>query len=171
MAATAAFIPVEVYLNSSFEPDADYVDGVIEERPVGENDHSAWQSAICAWFREHAVEWGIRVRPEMRVQVTPTRFRVPDVTLIDRELLQEPVVVHPPIAVLEILSPGDSLRSVMARCADYERMGIQTVLVIDPAGPAYRYRQGRIEPLQTLAFDIPSSRARFDLEGIRKLID
>ena len=46
MAATA-FVPVEVYLRTSYEPDADYVDGSIEERPMGENDHSAWQDAIC----------------------------------------------------------------------------------------------------------------------------
>jgi hypothetical protein len=29
-------IPVEVYLRSSYEPDAEYVDGKIEERPMGE---------------------------------------------------------------------------------------------------------------------------------------
>ena len=35
MATTAkTHIPVEAYLRSSFEPDAEYVDGVIEERPV-----------------------------------------------------------------------------------------------------------------------------------------
>ena len=43
MTATAQMthVPVEVYLRSSYEPDADYVDGVIEERPTGEFDHSS----------------------------------------------------------------------------------------------------------------------------------
>jgi hypothetical protein len=45
--STTTRIPVEVYLRSSYEPDAEYVDGEIEERPMGENDHSAWQDAIC----------------------------------------------------------------------------------------------------------------------------
>ncbi|MBB6142168.1 hypothetical protein HNQ77_000106 [Silvibacterium bohemicum] len=45
MAATAAHtsVPVEVYLRSSYEPDAEYVDGEIEERPMGEYEHSSWQ--------------------------------------------------------------------------------------------------------------------------------
>ncbi len=41
--ATATTVPIEVYLRSSYEPDAEYVDGVIEERPMGELDHAAWQ--------------------------------------------------------------------------------------------------------------------------------
>lgn len=170
MAATS-FVPIQVYLTSSFEPDADYVDGEIEERAMGENDHSAWQAAIVAWFRQQAKDGQIRVRPELRVQVSATRFRVPDVALIDRNLPQDPIAVHPPVAVLEILSPEDTLRKVMTRCADYEHMGIQTILVIDPQGPKYHYQAGRLEPLESRAFDIPGSRSRFDLDEIEKLID
>ncbi len=44
--ATTTHVPVEVYLRSSYEPDAEYVDGKIEERPMGEFDHAAWQLAI-----------------------------------------------------------------------------------------------------------------------------
>ena len=33
--ATTTHVPVEVYLRSSYEPDAEYVDGKIEERPDG----------------------------------------------------------------------------------------------------------------------------------------
>src|SRR5580700_8732956 len=86
MAATTTqtYVPVEVYLRSSYEPDAEYVDGQIEERPMGEYDHSAWQEAICFWFRQHAQDWNVRVRPELRIQVAATRFRVPDVTVLDR---------------------------------------------------------------------------------------
>ncbi len=40
-------ISLEVYLLSSgYEPDAEYVDGEIEECPMGEFDHNAWQQAI-----------------------------------------------------------------------------------------------------------------------------
>jgi len=35
-AAQPTYVPLETYLASSFEPDAEYVDGVIEERPAGE---------------------------------------------------------------------------------------------------------------------------------------
>jgi hypothetical protein len=47
----------------------------------------------------------IRVRPELRVQVAPNSFIAPDVTLLDRNLPIQQIVTHPPIAVVEILSP------------------------------------------------------------------
>ena len=171
MAAAATFVTVEEYLRSSFEPDAEYVDGQIEERAVGENDHSAWQDAILAWFRQQAQTGQIRVRPELRVQVAPTSFLVPDVTLLDRNLPIERIATHPPVAVFEILSAADTLKRVMNKCGMYERMGIRTILVIDPDGPKYRYAAGRLEPLEARSFDLPGTSARFDLDEIEKRLD
>jgi Uma2 family endonuclease len=169
--ATTSFVSVEEYLRSSFDPDAEYVDGQIEERTVGENDHSAWQKAIVFWFERQAREGQIRVRPELRVQVAPKTFLVPDVALLDRSLPAERFATHPPVAVFEVLSPEDTLKRVMRKCEFYERMGIRTILVIDPTGPHRRYAEGRLEPLAERAFDLPGSRARFDLDEIEKLID
>ena len=173
MAATAAvhFVSVEEYLHSDWQPDVDYVDGVLEERLVGEIDHSDLQGALYAFFLAHRNEWQIRVNVEARVQVAPTCFLVPDVTLLDRNRPIEQIVTHPPIAEFEILSPTDTLRRVMAKCGRYERMGIKTILVIDPDGPKYQFVSGRIEPLAARAFDIPGSSARFDLDEIEKLLD
>jgi Uma2 family endonuclease len=171
VATTTIFVSVEEYLRSSFDPDAEYIDGQIQERAMGENDHSAWQAAICAWFQQQAKEGQIRVRPELRVQVAPRCFLVPDVTLLDRNRPVEKIVTHPPVAVFEVLSPTDTLKRVMAKCLLYEQMGIQTILVIDPDGPKYQYLCGRLEPLQRRAFDLPGSPARFDLDEIEKLLD
>lgn len=171
MAATTTFVPLEVYLRTSYRPDVDYVDGVIEERNLGQNDHSAWQAALVSWFRQQAHSGGVRVRPELRVRVAGTRVRIPDVALIDRDLPQDPVATHPPVAVFEVVSPDDTLPGLAKRCSDYEGMGIRTILVIDPEGPAYRFLAGRMEPLESRAFDIPGSRCRFDLDEIEKLID
>ena len=171
MAATTTFISIEEYLRSSFEPDAEYEDGRIEERAVGEYDHSAWQGAICAWFQQQTKRGQIRVCPELRVQVAPTSFLVPDVTLLDRNRPIEQIATHPPVAVFEILSPTDTLKRVMAKCGQYQRMGIRTILVIDPDGPRYQYVAGALESLETRAFEIPGSAARFDLDEIEKLLD
>ena len=173
MAATAQLmqVPVEVYLSSSYEPDAEYVDGVIEIRVMGEYDHSSWQHAIEIWFARHAKEWGIRVRPELRVQVSAGNFRVPDVTILDRNLPIEQVIVHPPIAVIEILSQEDSLSRMMTKLGEYERMGIQTILVLDPGGKHFRFRKGGLEPLPAEPFDLPGSLCHFDLAEIEKLLD
>jgi Uma2 family endonuclease len=135
MATATVYMPVEEYLRSSFEPDAEYVNGQIEKRAVGEYDHSAWQKAIVFWFEKQARDAQIRVCPELRVQVLPHSYLVPDVTILDRNRPIEQIITHPPVAVFEILSPTDTLKRVMAKCGDYERMGIQTILIIDPDGP------------------------------------
>jgi Uma2 family endonuclease len=147
------------------------VDGVIEERPMGEFDHSSWQHAIELWFAQHAQAWAIRVRPELRIQVARQRFRVPDVTVLDRNLPTEQIITRAPIAVFEILSPEDSLNRMMTKLADYERMGIKTILVLDPNGRHFRYLDGKLEPLPPEPFDLPGSACRFDLAAIEKLLD
>lgn len=171
MAAATTIVTVEEYLRSSYEPDAEYVDGQIVERSVGENDHSAWQDAIAAWFRQQAQSGQIRVRPEFRVQVDATCFLVPDVTLLDRNRPIEKIATHPPVAVFEILSPEDTFKRVIAKCKRYEKMGILTILVLDPDGENFRFSGGKLEPLHAPAFDIPGSSARFDLDEIEKLLD
>ena len=130
--ATAALIPVEQYLRSDYEPDAEYVDGEVEQRPMGEYDHSTWQYAIQQWFAQHAKDWNIRVRCELRVQVTPTRYRVPDVVVFDRARPVEQILTHPPIAVFEVLSPEDTTARLLSKLDDYERMGIHNIFVLDP---------------------------------------
>lgn len=96
----AIHVPVEVYLRSSYEPDAEYVDGVIEERPMGEWSHADWQAAVLEYFRSRRVQWNIRAAAEVRVQVAAANFRVPDVAVLDRSLPVEEIITHAPIAVV-----------------------------------------------------------------------
>jgi Uma2 family endonuclease len=143
--ATAALIPVEQYLRSDYEPDAEYVDGEVEERPMGEYDHSTWQQAIEQWFLQNAKEWNIRVRCELRVQVTPTRYRVPDVVVFDRDQPIEQILTHPPIAVFEVLSPEDTIARMLTKLEDYAAMGIRDIFVLDPRTErAFRYTDGEL---------------------------
>jgi Uma2 family endonuclease len=92
------------YLVSSYRPDREYIDGVIEERHLGEYDHARLQSALLVWFRTREREWNIRAVVELRVQVSPTRFRVPDVTVLDRARPVEQIPTRPPLLVMEVLS-------------------------------------------------------------------
>ena len=165
-------VPLDVYLSTSWEPDAEYVDGVIEERPMGEWSHADWQAAVLEFFRNRRKEWNIRVAPELRVQVTPGNFRVPDVTILDRSLPVEQVITHPPIAVIEILSPEDTLPKMLKKLREYEQMGIQTILILDPGGDVhYRFSKFGLIPLEKSAFELSGSSCRFDLEGIKQLLD
>jgi hypothetical protein len=48
--ATETLIPVSEYLSTDYEPDCDYVDGLLEERNVGEKDHSKLQTMLARLF-------------------------------------------------------------------------------------------------------------------------
>ncbi len=79
----ATLISVEEYLKTSYEPDAEYVDGVIEERNAGDDAHSAWQVAVSVYFSSRAREWNIRVRPVLRIKIGDRRYRIADVAILD----------------------------------------------------------------------------------------
>src|SRR6266849_1193459 len=98
---TETSISVEEYLATSYRPDCDYVDGRIEERNLGEWDHSRLQAAITAFFFAREKRWGISVAPELRVQVKPTRFRIPDVCVVIGKP-DEQVLTEPPFLCVEI---------------------------------------------------------------------
>jgi Uma2 family endonuclease len=129
----AGTLTVDEYLRSSYSPDCDYVDGCLEERNLGEYDHARLQTLLAIWFGQHEREWGIRTVVEQRVQVSTTRFRVPDICLIRRELPIEQIIHHPPLLCIEVLSPEDSMQRTRRRAADYFRMGVEHVWILDPA--------------------------------------
>lgn len=131
---TGTLISVEQYLATSYRPDCDYVDGRIEERNLGEWDHSKLQAAITAYFYQRRKTWGISVAPEQRVQVSPTRFRIPAVCVV----LGEPdgqIFRQPPFICIEILSKDDRMTEMQQRINDYLAMGVPYVWVLDPSGP------------------------------------
>jgi hypothetical protein len=94
-AATSAFIPIETYLHTSYEPDVEYVDGELEERNVGEFDHSMIQRAILFWFYLHEKEWSIRAIQEQRTRIDVTKIRLPDVSVFSRQIPIEQVFTRP----------------------------------------------------------------------------
>ena len=168
--ATTTHVPVEVYLRSSYEPDAEYVDGKIEERPMGEREDALWQKAILKWFWQHEKKWGVEVLQELRVQVAATRYRVPDVTVLDRSQPSEQVVTHPPLAVFEILSPEDTLQRLKRRLEDYRLMGIEEIRVIDPQDSTfYRYEDGQL--LRNGTFSHAGKGIVFEMNQIKDLLD
>jgi Uma2 family endonuclease len=168
--ATTTHVPVEVYLRSSYEPDAEYVDGEIEERPAGLFDHSSWQGAILAWFSQRDKEWNVCSLPSLRVKVAATRYRVPDVTLLDRSQPKEQTVTHPPLAVFEVLSPEDTFQRLKRKLEDYRVMGIAEIWVIDPQDNTfYRYENGQL--LHNDTFSHAGKEIVFEMNQIKNLLD
>lgn len=171
MAATAPVL-LEQYLHTSYEPDAEYVDGRIEERPMGEYDHACWQRALQKWFLLHEDAWNIRVLPELRIQVSATRFRVPDVVVVDHARPVEQVLTHPPIAVFEILSPEDSVTRTMGKLREYEAMGVETIVVVDPGSrKIYRYEAGGLREVPTSLQQIGTGPCSIDWGIVAAYVD
>jgi Uma2 family endonuclease len=123
---------VAQYLATSYRPDCDYVDGEVEERNLGEKEHAILQRALIFLFMVNRQAWKVEVYPELRVQVRPTRFRVPDVTVVSAALEWERILRTPPLLFIEILSPEDTLSRTRQRIDDYLNFGTENVWVVDP---------------------------------------
>ena len=128
----SAFVSVREYLASSYRPDCDYVDGRIEERNVGEYEHGFLQALLAQLFLNNGRAWGVRAVTDVRIQVKPTSFRVPDVLVLRLAAPKERILTHPPLLVIEILSPEDRLVRFQDRIDDYLEFGIENIWIIDP---------------------------------------
>jgi len=124
-------IPVEEYLSTDYSPDRDFVDGMLEDRNVGERDHSRLQGALIAWLYARRRELGIEIYPDQRVQVSASRDRVPDICVTVGEP-DEQIFTTPPFLCMEILSPEDQMGRVLVKIADYLDFGVRFVWLIDP---------------------------------------
>jgi len=125
-------ISVEEYLRTAYEPDCDYVDGEVLERNVGERDHSKVQRQLILFFGTRAEQMGIHVFPEQRIQISPRRFRIPDVCVIAGPEPEDQVFRTPPLICIEILSPEDSLSRMRQRIDDYLNFGAEHVWIVEP---------------------------------------
>jgi len=125
-------VPVDEYLATSYRPDREYVDGQLLERNVGEWDHSKLQMIVSAYLYNRRQELGIHVVPEQRVQVKPSRFRVPDVCVVSGNEPREQILTSPPFLCVEILSKDDRMSEMQERIDDYLSFGVRYVWLVDP---------------------------------------
>lgn len=132
VATIPALLSINDYLHTSYKPDADFVNGAIQERHLGEIEHSTFQIAIGSWFWFRRTDWGIHPVTEQRVQVSPTNVRVCDVVVLPLEAKGEKVTATPPLVCIEILSPEDRLSRAKLVLSDYLQMGVKNIWLIDP---------------------------------------
>jgi Uma2 family endonuclease len=123
-------IPIEEYLTTVYEADCEYVDGEVVERNWGDFAHSRLQGAVGAAFfaREHL---GVGTLIALRIRVSPTRIRVPDVCVFLGTLKQQ-IPERPPLLCIEVLSPEDRVLSIHEKVADYLNFGVPYIWLLDP---------------------------------------
>jgi Uma2 family endonuclease len=175
MATQPAFdkpVTVEEYLSMVFEHDCEYVDGVIEERDLGEFEHAYIQGILITLFNNKRREWGVYALPEQRVQTQKTHFRVPDVTILREGSPREAILTHPPLLVIEVQSPDMPLRRTAQKSTEYLDFGIQHVWVIDPyARVGYRGTAQGLELVRSGELSIPGTAIRVVLEDLFAELD
>jgi Uma2 family endonuclease len=132
MGALPTLVSVDEYLHTVYKPDCDYVDGMILERNVGEKDHGKAQQEILFYFRERRSLWNIFALQEQRVQLSPTRYRVPDICVVVGPEPDEQIFTAPPFLCIEILSPEDRMSRMQRKIDDYLAFGVRYVWVVDP---------------------------------------
>ena len=155
----ATLISVEEYLSSSYEPDCDYVDGVLEERNLGELSHGRLQLELGRYLGNRARQWNVLVSLEQRIRVAPRRVRIPDVCVFLRDRELEEVPTTPPLVCIEVLSPEDRWPRIEKRIADFLAMGVPWIWVFDPKRRRiFEYtKSGKREVLEDLLEALPVS--------------
>ena len=133
---------LEEYLHTSYEPDAEFVEGELVERSIGEWQHSLTQSNLIYVL---GVKYrGVLALPSVRMRTTNTRYRIPDIAVIWRppktKFLEEA-----PVLVVEILSEDDRVTRTLERLGEYEALGIPNIWVVDPRlRQMFEYRGGSL---------------------------
>ena len=131
--AIQALVSPEEYLSTSFDgPDREYVDGLIVERNVGENPHSEVQARLIEIFYELRKQHPLYCRPELRLKLAPTRYRIPDVAVFHPDKPTELVPDRPPLIVFEIVSREDRYTDVLKKLEEYRVWGAPHIWIVDP---------------------------------------
>jgi Uma2 family endonuclease len=146
MAAVSELVTAEQYLHTSFEHDAEFVEGRIVERPMRTWEHASMQVFLVRelWAIDRSL--GLFTVSEQRVQVRPGRFRVPDVCVVTEKPHGGRIVTMPPYLCIEILTREDSAVETLEKVREYLNFGVNWVWVIDPVS-----RAGQVHGRKTVA--------------------
>ena len=173
--ARQTIISLDEYLKHIPDPDVEYVDGHLKERPVVAPMHGVLQSEICLWFGQHRQEWKLLAGVEVRTQVAPDSVLLPDVVV--HPMRDWPLgegapqrFTKPPLIVIEILSPGDPMSEMEYKCDASAIMGIQNIWVINPMRRSGRiWKQG--DWVATTRFDAGMNGIYLDINWLFAQID
>ena len=170
--AVPALIPVEEYLHTTYRPDCDYVDGIIEERNLGEFEHGRLQLHLGAIFLIHEQEWNSVAVPECRLQLSKTRYRIPDLLVLRDTQKVSRIVCEAPLLCIEVLSPADTWMKMRERLSDYVALGVEHIWCFDPDTREARiYTATGFTVVTTPDLSIPGTPIRLNLVELFSILD
>jgi Uma2 family endonuclease len=164
MAAAPTLVSLDEYLNTAYEPDRDFVDGVLLERNVGTQRHSLLQTFLILFFGQYLKSHRIALFTEARLRVDVNgRHRIPDVMIVEAPYSKGKVVTDVPAIIVEIKSPDDTFDDIVDRCFDYEKLTVGNIVVMDPDNKrVWLFQQGNIQLLTGDTIPLKLSRQVID---------
>jgi Uma2 family endonuclease len=169
-APTLPLIAVDEYLSTSYEPDVEYIDGALVERGVPTAFHSLLQRILLLHFYRFESTLAFITLPEARTQIVErARYRIPDIMLLPRPMPKGRIIDAAPAAVIEILSPDDTVVETRRRFQDYAGIGVTSLIHMDPEGHvAHRFESGSLIETRFNEIYLPHVRqpVPFDSEAI-----
>jgi Uma2 family endonuclease len=152
MASQLQIEPAE-YLSTSFEGvDREYVRGEIIERGMPTYPHGKTQGELFYHFRHLRDSHRLFACTETRMRLASDLYRIPDVAVFAGTEPDEEVPSHPPLLVVEIISPDDRYSEVQEKLSEYQQWGVPHIWVVDPHRRTLAtYDAGALLPASSLA--------------------
>jgi Uma2 family endonuclease len=168
--ATAALIPLSEYLETSYQPDCEWVRGELRERSVPQLSHASVQMFFSVYFSARKRELGVRVYAELRMWVSEDRIRVPDVMIMRDSDPADEIVVVAPLLCIEVLSPEDRMSEIQEKVDEYLDMGVDSVWVVDPRRrKAFQTDVRSLQPVEILT--VPGTMIAISLSEVFEELD
>jgi Uma2 family endonuclease len=130
--ATSTIVPLEEYLHTSYEPECEWIDGVLKEKSMPDGYHGFFQGWLLTFFLNRRAEFGLRALSEVRIRVSQHHYRVPDVLVIPADVAFLPSPTVTPLICIEVLSPDDRKSDLMEKIEDYQLMGVPAIWIVEP---------------------------------------
>jgi Uma2 family endonuclease len=145
-------VSVDQYLRTDYEPNCEYLDGVLAPKPLPDRIHSKLQTLLAAWLLARTAQLPLEILTELHLRIGPTQWRVPDLSVLvappaDMRYLD---AESPPLLTIEIVSRDEPWPALRAKVTDHLAVGVSYVIVADPHSRTVMLAS-REEPLREIA--------------------
>jgi len=122
---------MEDYLRTSYEPECEYINGVLVPKEMPKLNHALLQRLLMALLEMDRVRLGISYFAELRIRMAEGWFRVPDIAIFEGPV-REQIPTRAPAVTIEILSDSESFSALRAKVRDHLASGVRLVIIPDP---------------------------------------
>lgn len=132
MATTPALVSLQDYLETSYEPECEYVDGDLIPKALGAKDHARLQFHVARLLYRYEEAGLCQIATEQSVRVRETAVLIPDICLLQPDNAEHGVVRQPALLCIEVLSPSDRFTYTVSKCDEYLLWGALACWILDP---------------------------------------